>query len=88
MPNDIAARAFAGKVGRVRAQLAPIDDLDLLVRCFEGEAFQRFTARGDDGVPRHADSTPVRVAYALRYAEIALGLRLPSWPLWSDPGSV
>jgi hypothetical protein len=87
VPGSWATATFAREVGRARAQLAPIDDPAVLARCFEGEAFLR-DAAAEGGDPRPIDASPVRVAYALRYAEVALGLRLPAWSMWLGPGTV
>lgn len=86
VPRSWTTASFAREVDRVRAQLAPIDDLDVLARCFEGEAFRRHAA-AEGGTSGPISAAPVRVGYALRYAEIALGLRLPSWSLWLTPGA-
>ena len=69
---------FAGQVEAVRRHLAPIGDADLIAASFTREAFHgRRLAR----VPAVAAS-PVRVAYAIRWIELQVGLALPPFRCW------
>jgi len=69
---------FAGQVEAVRRHLAPIDDPELIAASFTREAFHGpRLAR----VPAVAAS-PVRVAYAIRWIELQVGLALPGFRCW------
>ena len=69
---------LAGQVEAVRRHLAPIEDPDLIAASFTREAFHGpRLAR----VPAIAAS-PVRVAYAIRWMELQVGLSLPGFRCW------
>ena len=69
---------FAGQVEAVRRHLAPIANPELIAASFTREAFHGpRLAR----VPAVAAS-PVRVAYAIRWMELQLGLALPGFRCW------
>jgi hypothetical protein len=68
-------------VAVARRQLAPITSCGVLEASFGREASNRLVA-GRTSV--HGLSA-VRIAYALRWLEIAAGLRLPPWEDWSEP---
>ena len=69
---------FAGQVDAVRRHLAPIEDPELIAASFTREAFHGpRLAR----VPAVAAS-PVRVAYAIRWMELQVGLALPGFRCW------
>ena len=69
---------FAGQVEAVRRHLAPIVDPELIAASFTREAFHG---------PRLARvaavaASPVRVAYAIRWIELQVGLALPGFRCW------
>ena len=69
---------FAGQVEAVRRHLAPIVDPELIAASFTREAFHG---------PRLARvaavaASPVRVAYAIRWIELQVGLALPAFRCW------
>ena len=69
---------FAGQVEAVRRHLAPIEDAELIAASFTREAFHG---------PRLARvaavaASPVRVAYAIRWMELQVGLALPAFRCW------
>jgi hypothetical protein len=72
---------FARQVDTVRRHLDPILDVEVLAASFAREAF---TGRLLGGLPATA-SSPVRVAYAIRWIELRTGLWLPPWRLWFPP---
>ena len=79
-PRSWSRPRFVREVALVRAHLEPIGDAPLLAASYGREAFQSLPAS-----PREvAQATPVRVAYAMRWAELATGLRLPPLPAWLD----
>ncbi|MEW6226118.1 MAG: hypothetical protein AB1627_15950 [Chloroflexota bacterium] len=79
-PGSWSGTRFVREVALVRAHLEPIRDARLLGVSYGREAFQSLPVS-----PRQvARATPVRVAYAMRWAELATGLRLPPLPAWLD----
>jgi hypothetical protein len=69
---------FVGQVEAARRHLAPIEDPELIAASFTREAFHGpRLAR----VPAVAAS-PVRVAYAIRWMELQVGLALPGFRCW------
>ena len=80
-PPRWVARGFLREVATVRRHLAPIADPAVLAASFGREAF-----RGARVEPGHAvEASAVRVAYAIRWIELGIDLRLPAWELWFDP---
>jgi hypothetical protein len=65
-------------VERYRRHLAPIELPPLLEASFGREAFQRLAA------PRARPATALRAAYAIRWIELATGIRLPPFQLWDE----
>ena len=69
---------FADQVDAVRRHLTPIDAPELIAASFTREAFHG---------PRRARvpavaASPVRVAYAIRWIELQVGLTLPGFRCW------
>ena len=76
-----AATGFVRQVEVIRRHLAPIASADLLVASFGREAFH-----GSRIGRRPAIATsPVRVAYAIRWIELSAEVRLPEWSAWLEP---
>jgi hypothetical protein len=82
-PPTWATRAFALRVQAARHQLAPIGRRAALVDSFRREAGHR--SRGDaSGSARERPAwQAVRVAYAIRWIELASGTVLPAWKPWT-----
>jgi hypothetical protein len=75
-PRRLLTRAFIRQVETVRRHLAPIDDVRVLARSCSSEAFQvRPHAHDPTG-----EISAVRLAYAIRWAELQAGRDLPAWP--------
>jgi hypothetical protein len=75
-PRRLLTRAFTRQVETVRRHLAPIDDVGVLARSFSSEAFH-VRPRADDAT---GEISAVRLAYAIRCAELQVGRNLPTWP--------
>jgi hypothetical protein len=82
-PRAWSRSRFVREVELVRVQLQPLGDPGLLARSYASEAFRR-PGDGRRGVTL---ASAVRVAYAFRWAELLIGLRLPSLPAWLDAPS-
>ena len=67
---------FAARVRATRLQLAQLLDPRLLAASFAREALHARRPIGRPGA--------VRVAYAIRWLEIADGVVLPPWPAWTE----
>ncbi len=78
VPHQWRTAAFAARVERTRRQLEPILEVGPLGSSFEREAFWRSQDAVSPG--RRADA--VRVAYGMRWLELASALRLPGWACW------
>ena len=76
-----AAATFVRQVAAIRRHLAPIGDSGLLVASFGREAFHGSLI---GRLPAIATS-PVRVAYAIRWIELVADVRLPEWSAWLEP---
>jgi hypothetical protein len=63
-------------VGAARTQLAPLHDARLLAESFAREALHARRQIGRPGA--------IRVAYAIRWLELATGTDLPPWPIWTE----
>lgn len=74
-PGRWPGAAFGRRVDAVRTHLAPFRDRPLLAASLGREALLG-SRRGSGSIAR----SPVRVAYALRWLEIAAGEPLPPWP--------
>ena len=70
--------AFASRVESARAHLGAARSRAVLASSFEREACRLGPAT--IGAARRTEA--VRVAYALRWIELARGVEQPVWPLW------
>ena len=66
---------FAAEVEQVRRHLAPVRSRQMLAASYGREAFHLALTRSDG-----ADSSPTRLAYALRWLELRDDVTGPSWP--------
>lgn len=76
VPGPFRHPRFAARVRATRLQLAPLVDSRLLAASFAREALHARRPIGRPGA--------VRVAYAVRWLEIADGVELPPWPAWTE----
>ena len=65
---------FGAEVELIRRHLAPVRTRRTLAASYAREAFHMTLIRGD-----HADPSPIRLAYALRWLELRDGATGPSW---------
>ena len=72
---------FARQVAAVRRHLDPIPDTDRLADSFGREAFHGARIGRSPAIA----TSPVRVAYAIRWIELIAGIGLPDWPAWLEP---
>jgi len=80
VPEPWRTPAFGRRVDGARLQLSAALSRAVLAASFEREACRLGPAT--QGATRHADA--VRVAYALRWMELASGTELPTWTSWLD----
>ena len=69
-----ASPAFATEVERIRRHLAPVRTRQTLAASYGREAFHLALTRSDQ-----TDTSPTRLAYALRWLELRDGATGPSW---------
>ena len=80
LPPRWRAPAFVRSVELVRMHLAPIRERRTLAQSFGREAFH---GTGGPSLPG-LDASPVRVAYAICWLELADGIARPAWRTWLD----
>jgi hypothetical protein len=84
-PPTWTSRAFASRVQAARDQLAPIGRRAALVESLRREAGHG--SRADASGSGRPGWQAVRVAYAIRWVELASGTVLPAWKAWTGlPG--
>jgi hypothetical protein len=78
-PPAWGSARFAARVQATRGQLAPIARRSSLADSFCREAAQ---VADDFRDPARPEWQAVRMAYAIRWLELATGVVLPAWPAW------
>ena len=73
-PERWAQPGFATEVERIRRHLAPVRTRQTLAASYGREAFHLALTRSDQ-----TDTSPTRLAYALRWLELRDGATGPSW---------
>jgi hypothetical protein len=79
--SRLLTAAFQRQVAAIRRHLTPVVSTDVLAASFDREAFRGHRL----GHVRAIEASPVRVAYAIRWVELQLGIRLPPLEAWFEP---
>jgi hypothetical protein len=74
-PAHWSQPTFGAEVERFRRHIASFTTQEALAAAYDADVYQHLRASAD-----HADGSPIRVAYALRWLELQEDSTGPSWP--------